>query len=100
MIETKLYYDNVSNVVFDANGKEYPIKTYNRCKCVNFNDKKIAVSKLENKTLIRDFEDVIYNYIFKWHDMYDCPAIGYLVYRKVKKNNISLKEYFSKFVKC
>ena len=47
MQNIQLFYDAVSNIVFDANGKEYPIKEYNRCKQVNFNDGKIAVSKFK-----------------------------------------------------
>jgi hypothetical protein len=97
METTKLFYDNVSNIVFDANGKEYPIKEYNRSKCVNVGDKRIALSKLEQKPLIRDFDDVVFNYVFAWHSTYPCPAIGYFVYRKVKKNKITLKDYKLKF---
>ena len=97
MTTTKLFYDNVSNVVFDANGKEYPIKEYNRSKCINYENKKIALSKIEQKTLIRDFDDVIFNYVFNWHAIYPCPAIEYFVYRKVKNSNVSLSEYKKQF---
>ena len=97
MTTTKLFYDNVSNIVFDANCKTYPIKEYNRSKCVNVDNKRIAISKLELKTLIRDFNDVIYNYCFNWVGSYDCPAIGYFVYRKVKNSRITLKDYKQQF---
>jgi len=48
MSNNTIYYDNVSNVVFDANGKEYPIKEYNRCKCIN------VLSKEELEKVISD----------------------------------------------
>jgi hypothetical protein len=98
MVTTKLYYDAVSNLVFDANGKLYPIKEYNRSKCVNVNDTRIALSKIEKKILIRDFDDVVFNYVFDWHSTYPCPAIGFYVYRKTKNNKISLVDYKHKFL--
>ena len=94
MQNIQLFYDAVSNIVFDANGKEYPIKEYNRCKQVNFNDGKIAVSKLPQKPLIRNFEDVCFHYMFCWHRTHPCIAIGYMVYRKRTGSKITLKEYF------
>lgn len=84
MEEIKIYYDDVSKVVFDANGKEYPIKEYNRSKCIHFNDKRIAISKLPKKIRIRNFDDVVFNYVFNgWNQKYPCPAIEILVNKKI-----------------
>ena len=47
---------------------------------------KIAVSKLNVKLRIRDFDDVVYHYIFSgWYQKYPCPAIEHLVNKKLKK---------------
>jgi hypothetical protein len=95
MNNTQLYYDDVSNIVFDANGKEYEIKTYNRCKQVNVSNRKIAVSKLPIKPLIRNVDDVYHKYIFcGWHQQYPCIAIDYLVYMKHIRKKITFKQFY------
>jgi hypothetical protein len=97
MNNIQLYYDDVSNIVFDANGKEYPIKEYNRCKQVNVGNKKISISKLPNKSLIRNMDDVMFRYIFcGWHQKYPCVAIDYLVYMKHLNKKITFNQYLNK----
>ncbi len=96
MANIQLFYDDVSNVVFDANGKEYPIKEYNRSKQVNVNNKKLSVSKLPTKPLIRNMDDVHFRYIFcGWHQKYPCIAIDYLVYMKHLRKKITFKQYYA-----
>ena len=97
MDNIQLYYDDVSNIVFDANGKEYPIKEYNRCKQVNVGNKKISISKLPTKPLIRNMDDVYHKYIFcSWHIKYPCIAIDYLVYMKHLNKKITFNQYLTK----
>ena len=94
MNNTQLYYDDVSNEVFDAYGKTYPIKEYNRCKQVNIDNKRVSVSKLPIKPLIRNFDDVMFRYIFCWwHRDYPCVAIDYLMHLKKNNRKISFTEY-------
>ncbi len=96
MQETKLYYDNVVNVVFDNYGKEYEVKeAKGNWRYINKDNKKISVSTLEEKPLIRNFDDVVVHYVFGWHRELPCPAIGYGVYRKVSGKKIGLKDYYN-----
>jgi hypothetical protein len=96
MLQNTIYYDNVWNVVFDTYGREYPIKDVSGWKCINIDNKKVGVSKLPIRTQIKDFDDVVVNYVFGWHRTHPCPAIGYSVYRKVTNERISMKDYYSK----
>lgn len=90
----QLFYDDVSNIVFDAHGKEYEVKTYNRCKQVNVENKKVSVSKLPVKPFIRNFDDVMFRYIFcNWHIDYPCRVIDYLIFMKNKGKKISFETY-------
>lgn len=94
MNNIQLYYDDVSNIVYDANGKEYPIKEYNRCKQVNIGNKKVSISKLTTKPLIRNMDDVYYRYVFcGWHQKYPCIVIDYLVFMKHNRKKINYKQY-------
>lgn len=89
------YYDDVVNVVFDNYGNEYTVKeAKGNWKFFNYSNKKISVSSLQNKPLIRDFNDVMAHYIFCWHRSYPCRAIGYYVYIKQTKRKITLDQYF------
>lgn len=97
MDKIQLYYDNVSNEVFDANGRKYPIKDYNRSKQVNIGNKKVSISKLPIKPFIRNFDDVCVRYILCWHITYPCFAIDYFVYRKETNIKISLQEFKKQF---
>lgn len=91
----QLYYDNVVNVVFDNYGNQYQVKeAKGNWKYINHNNKKVSVSTLQEKPLIQDFEDVVSRYVLGWHRDFNCPAIGYFVYRKITGKNISLQEYF------
>ena len=99
MLENTIYYDNVWNVVFDTYGKEYPIKDVSGWKCINIDNKKLGVSKLPIRVRIKNFDDVVVNYVFGWHRTHPCPAIGYSVYRKVTGKKISLKDYYQQYTK-
>ena len=84
----KLYYDNVCNSVYDTHGKQYTIKEHRGWKFVNVNNKKIGISSLREKIQIRNFEDVVYHWIFSgWFYLYPCPAIEKLVNQKLKQIN-------------
>jgi hypothetical protein len=97
MRNNQLFYDNISNQVHDANGKVYEIKEYNRSKCVNYNNTRIALSKIHIKPFIKDFDSVVSRYILEWHLTHPCPAIGYYVYLKTSNKKISLTNYFKNY---
>lgn len=94
MLINTIYYDNVWQRVWDTYGKEYIIKEHSGWKFINAGDKKIGISKLPTRVQIKDFDDVVVNYVFGWHREFPCPAIGYFVYRKVSNKKITMKEYF------
>jgi len=100
MLQNTIYYDNVWHRVWDTHGKEYAIKEHQGWKFINVGDKKLGVSKLPIKPLIRNFDDVVVNYVCGgWHRSFPCPAIGYSVYRKVTGKKISLKYYYKQYTK-
>jgi hypothetical protein len=92
----QLYYCNVWQRVWDTHGKIYEIKEHRGWKFVNYNNTKVGINQLPNKPLIRDFDDVCTLYIFAWHTIFPCPAIGYYV---AKKSNPKLTktEYYTRF---
>lgn len=82
----KIYYCPEGKIVFDAYGKEYPIKKDKRWEFINVNGSKIGVSKLKERIRIRDFDDVVFHWIFSgWFYLYPCPAIELLVNKKLKQ---------------
>jgi hypothetical protein len=95
----QIFYDSVSNQVHDANGKVYEIKEYNRSKCVNYNNTRIALSKIPVKPFIKDFDSVISRYILEWHLTHPCPAIAYYIYLKTSNKRMSLQDYFKTIAK-
>ena len=85
----KIYYCPEGNIVFDAYGREYPIKKDKRWEYINVNDTKVGTAKLTRKLRIRDFDDVIFHWIFSgWFYKYPCPAIEVLVDKKLKQIGI------------
>jgi hypothetical protein len=89
--------------VWDTYGKEYPIKEHQGWKFVNIGNSKVGINKLPQRVLIRNFDDVVVNYVFGWHSSHPCPAIGYSVYRKVTGKKITLKDYYQQYkqtIKC
>lgn len=96
MTNEKIYYCNVGKYGWSTH-KQYEVKTRKNWNYIVVNGKQIGVSTLEPKIRIRDFDDVVFNYVFNWHDTFDCPAIGYFVYRKVKKSKITINDYKNKF---
>ena len=85
----KIYYCPEGKIVYDAYGKEYQIKNDKRWEFINVNDKKVGVSKLRKKLRIRDFDDVVFHWIFSgWFYKYPCPAIEILVDKKLKQQGI------------
>jgi hypothetical protein len=83
--------------VWDTHGKQYTIKEHRGWKYIDVANKKIGVSKLQQKPQIRNFDDVVLNYMFCWNVWYPCPAIGYYVFKKHTGQKISLKEYYKKY---
>jgi hypothetical protein len=89
-----LYYDSVVNVVFDNYGNEYEVKEgKGNWIYINKDNKKISVSSLATKHLIRNFDDVMAHYILDWHTEYPCFAIGYYVYIKESNKKVSLQDF-------
>lgn len=85
----KIYYCPEGNIVYDAYGKEYPIKKDKRWEFINVNDTKVGTAKLRRKLRIRDFDDVVFHWIFSgWLYKYPCPAIEVLVNKKLKQIGI------------
>ena len=85
----KIYYCPEGKVVYDAYGKEYPIKKDKRWEFINVNDTKVGTAKLKRKLMIRDFDDVVFHWIFSgWFYKYPCPAIEQLVNKKLKQIGI------------
>lgn len=95
MDNTQLYYDDVVNVVFDNYGKTHEVKeAKGNWKYINIDNKKLSISKLPTKPLIRNMDDITFRYIFcGWHIKYPCVAIDYLVYMKHLRKKISFKQY-------
>jgi len=98
MQNNTIYYDNVWHRVWNTHGKEYVIKEHQGWKFIIVGNTKIGINKLPQRVQIKDFDDVVVNYVFGWHRTHPCPAIGYLVYRKVKGERISLKDYFKNII--
>lgn len=99
MLNNTIYYDNVWNVVFDTHWNEYPIKVHRDWKFINIDNKKLGISKLPIRIRIRDFDDVVTNYVCCWHTSFPCCAIGYMVKRKVTGKKITLKDYYNEYRK-
>jgi hypothetical protein len=96
MINEHIYYCEVGDCGWSTH-KEYPIHIRKNWKYIVVNGQQIGVSTLPKKLLIRNFEDVVFMYIFKgWYSLFPCPAIEYYIMRKTNKTNLSLKEYFEK----
>lgn len=89
-----LFYDFVGNVVFDTSDKIYEVKESKGWKFINIGKNKVSVSKLQQKFLIRNFDDFVAKYAIYFCANYRCLAMEYFVYRKEAKKNITLKEFF------
>ncbi|MCX6208342.1 MAG: hypothetical protein NTZ59_02275 [Bacteroidetes bacterium] len=100
MLNNIIYYDNVWQRVWDTHGKEYTIKEHQGWRFINLGSNKIGINKLPQRVQIKDFDDVVVNYVFGWHRTHPCPAIGYSVYRKVTGKKITLKDYYNNIHKC
>lgn len=96
MTNEKIYYCNVGKCGWSTH-KEYEVKSRKNWNYIVVNGKQIGVSTLEPKIRIRDFDDVVFNYVFDLVGSYPCPAIAYFVYRKVKNSRISIKDYKNQF---
>lgn len=96
MNNEQIFYCEVCNCGWSTH-KEYHIQERKNWKYIVVNGKQIGISTLPKKILIRNFEDVVFMYIFKgWHSLFPCPAIGYYVQRITSKTPLKLKEYFAK----
>jgi hypothetical protein len=99
MKEEQIYYDEMGNYGWSTH-KQYPVVERKNWKYIVVDGKQIGVSKLPIKPLIRNFDDVVVNYVCGgWHRTHPCPAIGYSVYRKVTGKKISLKDYYKQYTK-
>ena len=89
-----IFYDFVGNVVFDTYGKTYEVKESKGWKFVNIGKDKVSVSKLQQKFLIKNFDDFISRYAIYFCAHHRCLAMEYYVYIKETGKKISLKEFF------
>lgn len=91
----QIFYCSVGNYGWSTH-KEYPVVERKNWKYIVVDGKQIGVSKLPEKTRIRDFDDFVFVYVFGGLSISNpCIAMDYYVYRKVTNKNISLKKYLN-----
>ena len=90
----QIFYCPVRNCVYNTHGKILEIKERDGKRWVNYKDKQVNVKSLEQKMMIRDFDDFTFAYWSKLCQSHPCIAMGYYVYLKMSRKSISMKDYF------
>jgi hypothetical protein len=97
MSKEQIYYCEVGNCGWSTH-KEYVVHERKNWKYIVVNGEQIGISKLTKRLLIRNFDDVVFNYIFKgWYSMFPCPAIEYYVQRITSNKPLKLIPFFERF---
>lgn len=94
MQKEQIYYCEMGNCGWSTH-RQFAVVERKNWKYIVVDGKQIGISNLPKRVLIRNFDDVVYNYVFGgWCLSHPCPAIGYYVYLKMGGKKISRKEYF------
>lgn len=96
-----LRVDIQRGIVLTPRGERFPIKEHHGWKFINFQGKKISVSKLPSFNSDNEDHDHVYNYIFERGFInYPCPAMSYWIIRHRLKQIIGYRQFKIKYQHC
>ena len=87
-----LVYDTTRGIVLTTRGEEVQVKEHRGWKYVNYDGRKIGLSKIPVRA--EDSEDPVFDYVFKGgYEKYPCPAMDYWIYRHRMGRKITPAQY-------